>query len=144
MRNASQDTRRPAKATARPIGMNALRPKSRSIRAHPPLLPSPIQGGRLVTEQAKESRGEGKACRPVDVYVGRHPAPRYEKDGAAEHQSQRCGREGQLINMFLRWRSSAAFLRRRCFGIACAKKYAESCDGRTRVTNPAKTRETAP
>src|SRR5208282_3918606 len=38
---------------------------------------------------------------------------------------------------------TASFWTRRCFGIASAKKCAESCERRTSVTNPANTRETA-
>src|SRR5271156_3049641 len=38
---------------------------------------------------------------------------------------------------------TAASFASRCFGIAAEKKWAESCESTTSVTNPAKTRETA-
>src|ERR1700733_13285580 len=53
--------------------------------------------------------------------------------------------DARASSVEVRWMpaSTASFLARRCLGIASAKKWAESCDNRTSVTNPAKTTETA-
>ena len=100
-------------------------------------------GHRVRPEQAEVGRGEGKACA---LYVSTSAATFclvMRRTAPAKTSPSAAAANASSVEVCWMPAITAAFLARRCFGIASAKKCAESCESRTSVTNPANTSETA-